>query len=537
MVRRPAASLAPSVPAPPARALVRLPIAALFACVAAAVLAAPAPGNSAALGNAARGVRQAPYASSRRADAPRVTLLPDTSVVWPQPGEGSTDGHRWQQFSVLPDLWKKPSYGGANLPCMLYVDWNDRRGNERVWVSIADSIGATAATKWGAHNGWHAAGGQSVNDPAAFVNKNEQPGTTWDLYGVKAAESLNSGSGSIGSRTAHRETSPAARAYRKDARNAPTIEMLEAYYEIVMITTGDLSSALFGPFNDKSSDDQGVIEQWLLGATSTAHRGLWLIGDGAIEATDGDPWLNNFSVSLASNSYLLASGNTNACTDLIVYSPITSNDDIYGVRNGCTFTDDVLNVEAGGAMGAEYTNFDHAATPYVASVYHPAVAPNYWESIVDGFDIESLRSRFCDGSIGRPRHFITAFSNVFNSICTVTGMLYCYLWPPCWGDVPESASPAFVNGLSLRNSPLLRGELGVALSLAAPDRATVTVYDVSGRRVRTIADRQLFRAGEHVLAWDGADDSGRAVPRGVYFARVRYEASGFESARKTIIVK
>ncbi len=57
------------------------------------------------------------------------------------------------------------------------------------------------------------------------------------------------------------------------------------------------------------------------------------------------------------------------------------------------------------------------------------------------------------------------------------------------------------------------------------------------RSTASIADRQLFQAGEHPLTWDGADDHGRAVPRGVYFARVRYEASGFESAKKTIVVK
>src|SRR5262249_30697817 len=82
-------------------------------------------------------------------------LAPDTSIVSPQSREGSTDGHRWQEFSILPDRWKAfgavgvahPYDDASNMACMLYVDLNDRRGNERVWVSIADSIGATSAAR------------------------------------------------------------------------------------------------------------------------------------------------------------------------------------------------------------------------------------------------------------------------------------------------------------------------------------------------------------------------------------------------------
>jgi hypothetical protein len=107
-----------------------------------------------------------------------VAMCPDTGVVYPQQVEGSLDAHRWQQFSVLPDAWKFGAYGGLGKACLLYVDWNDRGGDEGVWVSVADSIGATAAARRGAHNGWSAPGEADVNDPAYFVNRNEQPGTT-----------------------------------------------------------------------------------------------------------------------------------------------------------------------------------------------------------------------------------------------------------------------------------------------------------------------------------------------------------------------
>jgi len=41
---------------------------------------------------------------------------------------------------------------------------------------------------------------------------------------------------------------------------------------------------------------------------------------------------------------------------------------------------------------------------------------------------------------------------------------------------------------------------------------------VAGRKVRTLADR-IVPAGELALVWDGTDDAGAALARGVYFVR------------------
>lgn len=62
------------------------------------------------------------------------------------------------------------------------------------------------------------------------------------------------------------------------------------------------------------------------------------------------------------------------------------------------------------------------------------------------------------------------------------------------------------------------------------------MYDVTGRLVRSLASR-IFPAGEHRLIWDGADDAGRALPRGVYFTRLRYRDSGFATSKKLTVLK
>lgn len=61
-----------------------------------------------------------------------------------------------------------------------------------------------------------------------------------------------------------------------------------------------------------------------------------------------------------------------------------------------------------------------------------------------------------------------------------------------------------------------RVELSFALAKGGVVR--VEVYDVRGRRVKTLQDQSL-PVGEHRLIWDGDDDAGVAVASGVYFAR------------------
>jgi len=60
------------------------------------------------------------------------------------------------------------------------------------------------------------------------------------------------------------------------------------------------------------------------------------------------------------------------------------------------------------------------------------------------------------------------------------------------------------------------------------------IFDVSGARVRSLADRML-PAGEHHIAWDGKNDSGRALASGAYFYRL--EADREVQAKKLILLR
>jgi len=71
-----------------------------------------------------------------------------------------------------------------------------------------------------------------------------------------------------------------------------------------------------------------------------------------------------------------------------------------------------------------------------------------------------------------------------------------------------------------------------ALGRAGP--ASVRVYDVAGRNVRTLV-QGVQPAGERVVAWDGRDDQGAGLGAGVYLLRL--EAGGHSETRAVRLVK
>jgi hypothetical protein len=65
-------------------------------------------------------------------------------------------------------------------------------------------------------------------------------------------------------------------------------------------------------------------------------------------------------------------------------------------------------------------------------------------------------------------------------------------------------------------------------------RVRLSVYDLSGRTVRTLVD--AYRSGgEHLAIWRGLDDHGRQVGSGVYFYRL--EVDGTRLERKMVMLK
>jgi flagellar hook capping protein FlgD len=68
-------------------------------------------------------------------------------------------------------------------------------------------------------------------------------------------------------------------------------------------------------------------------------------------------------------------------------------------------------------------------------------------------------------------------------------------------------------------------------TMAAAGHVRLALYDVRGRRVRTLVD-EARAAGVHREPWDGRDDRGMREGAGIYLARV--EAAGLRAQRKFV---
>lgn len=65
--------------------------------------------------------------------------------------------------------------------------------------------------------------------------------------------------------------------------------------------------------------------------------------------------------------------------------------------------------------------------------------------------------------------------------------------------------------------------------------ASLSVYDVGGRRIRVLLDRETVPKGRTEVVWNGRDDAGDSVPSGIYFYRL--VAAGFSGTRTMVLIK
>lgn len=100
-------------------------------------------------------------------------------------------------------------------------------------------------------------------------------------------------------------------------------------------------------------------------------------------------------------------------------------------------------------------------------------------------------------------------------------------------DVQDGAMPKTFALYANSPNPF-RPSTFIRFDLPTSTAVTLSVYDLSGRRVRSLVEGAAD-AGAHAIEWDGMDDAGRAVGSGVYFYRL--EAGTFRATRKMTLLK
>ncbi len=104
-----------------------------------------------------------------------------------------------------------------------------------------------------------------------------------------------------------------------------------------------------------------------------------------------------------------------------------------------------------------------------------------------------------------------------------------------WMEVERrELSQAVSKGIHLEPSipnPVTNHAL-LTFSLPRPTTTSLTLYDISGRRIKTLTQGPR-EAGYHLIRWDGCNESGHTVPPGIYFYRL---GAGSQSLTRRLVV-
>jgi hypothetical protein len=106
-----------------------------------------------------------------------------------------------------------------------------------------------------------------------------------------------------------------------------------------------------------------------------------------------------------------------------------------------------------------------------------------------------------------------------------------YYAPDFTGIKPERTAETFT---LLKNYPNpFNPGTTISFSLAKATNINLAIFDVTGRKVRTLV-RKAYDAGTHRVAWDGRNDNGVSLASGVYFCRIG-SASSFKTIKMLMV--
>jgi hypothetical protein len=252
------------------------------------------------------------------------------------------------------------------------------------------------------------------------------------------------------------------------------------------------------PFSDLKFDTDGYT-------ILVACAGFWGMTDGGIEKID--------PVSLTSQGFMITEA---AAGGDINEFEILSADKGYMIIATPSFTTDIVPFDPGAGTAGS-----------------PIYSPPGW--VLNDIEISPEGELFAaDQNETAPGIWIwdTSADTLLTPSPRSTGLppfQICFS-VPAFSDVELPAAVAL--GANYPNP--FNPSTTIPFSLDKPGFAELAVYDVSGRRIRTLVSGE-FPAGSHQTVWNGLSDCGRASASGVYFLRMR--SGGENLVRKLVLLR
>ncbi len=192
-----------------------------------------------------------------------------------------------------------------------------------------------------------------------------------------------------------------------------------------------------------------------------------------------------------------------------------------------------FNIDGSGVWVHNDSGYPQSAITLVCCDSYDNGDGNYGGEMEDQTGIDgniSEHPRFCDQEAG-------VYTLAMNSPCLPDNN-DCSARMGAFGlgcDGATAAPPRPESALALhQNVPNpFNPSTKIGFTLDSDEAVELAVFDLTGRRVRTLLESVRLEAGVHSAVWNGRDDSGRALPSGVYLARL---VSGTREAGITMVL-
>jgi len=198
---------------------------------------------------------------------------------------------------------------------------------------------------------------------------------------------------------------------------------------------------------------------------------------------------------------------------------------------------DILGTIGSGVGNRAYVNADTGEETFYAQVVNSVEDDNN-RSVIDGVSWHHLSDRDAVGECSSDSaHIVTAVADEIRSALEWVfgvGSIPALCENPCGlSDVPEEVGGGATTRM-FQNAPNpFHPYTTLRFSLASTGPVELTIYDVAGRKVKTLLDGVL-EAGSHEVVWDGTDQTGHDVSAGVYWSQ--FDALGLMSNKKMVLL-
>ncbi len=343
------------------------------------------------------------------------------------------------------------------------------------------------------------------------------------------------------------------------SNNGCTTEQLQGY-RLIFLNTGYLGAACMHP------DDFDMFAQWIecTDCGLASIRRAFIFDGAGVCYHMADPQegcahhlaFDLLGIELENSAYREANDDTAHCagiepTDGSVFAPDAP---VRVWSSGCPWEIDynVIGLfPTGGAVGnARWFSYqgtgndDFVDFAQVVKDHQPGAN---LRTVVNGFNFFNLSKIGCEGSVGSPdcrRDSVCIVEGAAAMIRPVLGWVedesdpfIKWLYPCVHTGVDEDDVPHVTGPVSFlydsRPNPF-NSRATIRLSLAHAGHLDLGIFDVTGRRVRTLVDGER-EGGEHSVVWDGTDNQGRRLGAGIYWVQMKTD-DGYRSGKKLLIL-